>query len=92
MIGKHTAGPWKVGTGTGYINQVAIEPAIGCAYGAGEDVKANAALIAAAPDMLAALRMLLEYPGGQYSEGGNFDAAWKAAEDAVALALAVGDA
>ena len=84
---KHTAGPWNVGGRTGLMNQVAIDPAIGCAYGAGDELIANARLIAAAPALLAALRMLLEYPGGQYSEAGNFDAAWKAAVDAVALAV-----
>ena len=53
----HTAGPWKVGTPTEFLNQAGIEPAIGCAYGAGDEVKANARLIAAAPCLLAALTM-----------------------------------
>ncbi|PVX77204.1 hypothetical protein [Paraburkholderia unamae] len=53
---KFTPGPWSVGGPTGYLNQVAIDPSIGCAYGAGEEVKANARLIAAAPDLLEALQ------------------------------------
>ena len=52
---SHTPGPWAIGKPTEYINQVKIEPTIGIVYGAGEEVKANAALIAAAPDMLTAL-------------------------------------
>ena len=48
-----TPGPWTVGKdGTGFINQVKIDPSIGCAYGRGEEVEANARLIAAAPDLL----------------------------------------
>ena len=54
--GAHTPGPWSVGGPTGKLNQIAINPCIGCAYGAGDEVAANAALIAAAPLMLEALR------------------------------------
>jgi hypothetical protein len=50
-MSAHTPGPWTVGGGTGRLNQIAIDPAIGCAYGAGEEVVANARLIAAAPTM-----------------------------------------
>jgi len=57
---SHTPGPWTVRGPTGYLNQTAIDPAIGCAYGSGDEVQANAALIAAAPDLAAALRDLLE--------------------------------
>ncbi len=60
MKHKHTKGPWKVGGKTGFINQLAIEPSIGTAYGAGEELQANARLIAAAPDLLEALEALLE--------------------------------
>ncbi len=66
---SHTPGPWKVGGKTGYLNQLAIEPSIGCVYGAGEEVQANARLIAVAPDLLEALEALLE---------GDFNAAEKA--------------
>lgn len=61
---KHTPGPWLVGTLTGYVNQIQIEPAIGCAYGAGEEVAANARLIAAAPELLAVCkRAVAEWDG-----------------------------
>ena len=48
-----TPGPWTVGGPTGFKIQLAIDPSIGCAYGAGEEVIANARLIAAAPELLA---------------------------------------
>lgn len=54
-MSKHTPGPWYVGGPTEYCFQLAIEPSIGAAYGGGEEVQANARLIAAAPEMLAAL-------------------------------------
>ena len=59
-MSAHTPGPWSVGWGTGFINQVQIEPAIGYAYGSGKEVKANARLIAAAPELLTALQGALE--------------------------------
>jgi hypothetical protein len=62
-MNKHTKGPWSVGGPTGCLNQIGIDPAIGCAYGAGEEVKANARLIAAAPDLLEALQALM--PGAE---------------------------
>lgn len=55
MSEKFTPGPWSVGGKTGFLNQIAINPSIGCAYGAGEEVIANARLIAAAPELLEAL-------------------------------------
>jgi len=54
-MSAHTPGPWAVGGGTGMFNQVAIDPSIGCAYGAGDEVVANARLMAASPEMLATL-------------------------------------
>jgi hypothetical protein len=56
----HTPGPWHVGRPTEYLNQLPIEPCIGVAYGAGKELVANSRLIAAAPDLLAALRRLAE--------------------------------
>ena len=50
---RFTPGPWTVGKGTGFLNQVAINPSIGCAYGAGDEFKANARLISCAPDLYA---------------------------------------
>ena len=58
---NHTPGPWTVGDDTQFMNQVEIWPAIGCAYGSGPEVIANAHLIAAAPDLLEALQMVLDY-------------------------------
>ena len=52
MSAQHTRGPWSVGIGTGCVNQIAIEPVIGCVYGTGDEVIANARLVAAAPDLL----------------------------------------
>lgn len=52
---KATPGPWTVGGQNGFLNQIQVEPAICAAYGAGEELAANARLIAAAPDLLAAL-------------------------------------
>ena len=58
MSAQNTRGPWSVGIGTGYINQIAIEPVIGCVYGAGDAVLANARLVAAAPDLLAIVQTI----------------------------------
>lgn len=52
---SHTKGPWTVRNKTEFRNQIAIEPCIGCAYGAGQEVLANATLMAAAPELLEAL-------------------------------------
>lgn len=52
---KATPGPWAVAGRNGYLNQVEIAPAIATAYGAGEEVQANAALIAHAPADIAYL-------------------------------------
>lgn len=60
MSEKFTPGPWSVGGKTGFLNQIAINPSIGCAYGAGEEVIANARLISAAPDLLEALQAIVK--------------------------------
>ena len=54
-MSKHTPGPWSVGGPTEYAFQLSIEPSIGVVFGGGEEVQANARLIAAAPEMLEAL-------------------------------------
>ena len=59
-MSAHTPGPWTVGGDTQFMNQVEIWPAIGCAYGVGPEVIANAHLIAAAPDLLEALEAIVE--------------------------------
>ena len=56
----HTKGPWSVRMPTEFLNQAAIEPCIGCVYGAGEELQANANLIAAAPELLEALEVIIE--------------------------------
>ena len=58
---SHTPRPWLVGGSTGLINQVAIEPAIGCCYGAGDELKANIKLITAVPDLLEAAKLALAW-------------------------------
>jgi hypothetical protein len=60
-MSSFTPGPWRVGGNSWFVNQIPIEPAIGCAYGAGYEVKANARLIAAAPDLLEALGLVLPF-------------------------------
>lgn len=42
-----TPGPWRVGGPTGFVNQTAIEPVIGCVYGKGPEHDATALLVAA---------------------------------------------
>jgi hypothetical protein len=58
-MSKHTPGPWTVGGPTGYFYQLEINPSIGKVYGAGEELKANARLIAAAPELLEVLEELM---------------------------------
>ena len=56
----HTKGPWSVRMPTEFLNQAAIEPCIGCVYGAGEELQANANLIASAPELLEALNQTVQ--------------------------------
>lgn len=63
LAGGATPGPWSVGKPNGMLNQLPIEPTIGVAYGAGAELVANARLIAAAPDLLAALRQYVACDG-----------------------------
>lgn len=58
-MSAHTPGPWSVDGQNGFINQIGIGPSIGCAYGAGEEVEANAHLMAAAPKLLEMLSIAL---------------------------------
>lgn len=67
---KHTPGPWKVGFVTDFLNQTATEPSVGCAYGVDEEVRANACLMAAAPELLKALQDLLT--GGSGMTGSEY--------------------
>ena len=98
---KHTPGPWeflpkltasenhkgffvrsKKATGNGKWSLAEINPG----DEDGKLGKANAALIAAAPDLLNALLELLEYPSGQYSGSGDYDSACENALKAIAMA------
>lgn len=56
MSPQHTPGPWYIAGPTQYLNQLRIGPCIGVIYGAGKELEANASLIAAAPDLLEALK------------------------------------
>ena len=72
-MSAHTPGPWTVGGDTQFMNQVEIWPAIGCAYGVGPEVIANAHLIAAAPDLLDALESAVDcgmVPSSSLKDGG----------------------
>lgn len=67
-MSKHTPAPWTVGDSGGYLNQLKINPTIGVVYGAGEEIQANAYLVAASPDMYEALlicRSTLEASGAK---------------------------
>ena len=55
---QHTPGPWAIGGTGGYANRLEIEPALGCVYGAGDEILANARLIATAPALLAIVQTI----------------------------------
>lgn len=64
---QHTPGPWIVTGSNGYLNQTGIGAQrdravipVGCVYGdpCSEEIKANAHLIAAAPELLTAAQAL----------------------------------
>lgn len=78
---SHTPGPWSllpVGN-----NRRLIDPGIGEVYGLGRTPDANARLIAAAPDLLAALNALAAWADHM---GGWDSPAWEQAEAAIAKA------
>lgn len=56
---SHTPGPWTTKENAYFNQMIGIEPSIGCVYGVGEEVQANARLIASAPDLLEALEALM---------------------------------
>ena len=60
----HTAGPWEAHVGLDYVAVVPTDPKVTAVWVArvfgGEAAEANARLIAAAPDLLAALNRLVE--------------------------------
>ena len=90
---RHTPGPWRVdlaayypGT-TSWLSIYCSSQSRPLAFVGGtpvtDECRANANLIAAAPDLLKALQELLEYPGGQYDTSGDYEAACAAAEQAI---------
>jgi len=62
---KHTPGPWAVNDGQEVVADDGAGTRLLCRCHAGhyEERSANARLIAAAPDLLAALKVALEYQG-----------------------------
>jgi len=72
MIDKHTPGPWKIGRFESYEGDTGIafrrvyfpaaEGQISEAHVRGENCDQNAHLIAAAPDLLAALEAMRDHP------------------------------
>lgn len=82
--GVHTPGPWTCGPGAGGrygIWATSLRYGVLDTSAPGIDVEANAALIAAAPDMLAALRdcVMALGRGGANVTGGPNRAEWEAA-------------
>ncbi len=69
---KHTPGKWAVIGTSGYLNQISIgiqhenhiDP-IAVAFGIGVQAKANAHLIAAAPEMLALLQRFIDHANNE---------------------------
>ena len=68
---EHTQGPWQVRYSLANKNLASVtarnrEPIAPCV---GENAEANARLIAAAPDLLAALKSITDYDEGSSEEG-----------------------
>lgn len=89
MDAKHTPGPWKASpSGDGYLitrNDVFVVGhslgAVRPSQAADEDAcEANARLIAAAPDMLAALRRVADFIRNQDEGDPEFEYGWKSDE------------
>lgn len=75
----HTPGEWTVTGPNGYLNQIGIGidtgrgiSPIAAAYGAGEEVKANARLIAAAPELLDACQAMAEWDAREQDHAVDF--------------------
>ncbi|MEE9594268.1 MAG: hypothetical protein V3V92_02605 [Candidatus Hydrothermarchaeales archaeon] len=103
MKPKHTPGPWHIsGLAWEYGNDLTIYAEtetyknpwnIGRAYGPGnlvrqsEETRANARLIAAAPDLLEAIQLLLTSPAEDVKVKGQALRAVRAMREAIAKAL-----
>ena len=84
-MSKHTPGPWVASRG-GFLCQIAINSesdTLAVVYGENGENKANASLIAAAPDLLEAIEDLMEAVKDHYEAGGY---EWKQARAAIAKA------
>lgn len=85
---KHTPAPWKAGARS--VSAPETEDRLGLdvrLYGGNAgDNKANARLIAAAPDMLQALRLIEHATAPSHDDGGHHEAAHEIAVAAIAKA------
>lgn len=89
MNAQHTPGPWEL-TGRTTIRTRALVPNIGrqlIAHVHWRDGRANADLIAAAPEMLDALRQCVIALAHASANDPTYDAAYKAADAAIAKAM-----
>ena len=92
----HTPGPWEiiVPARSGHVHRVTSRgrefALVGCPRANDDEQAANARLIAAAPDLLAALeRMLTAFPAPKIRAAGGFDGNLAHAEARAAIAKAV---
>ena len=66
---KHTPGPWTYESGENYPRIFAGRKVIAQAIGNSEETEANVYLIAAAPDLLKALKLARAYLGKAVADG-----------------------
>jgi hypothetical protein len=85
---KHTPGPWHIDAGVIKAGDVRERVSIGIVFdwseNAPEEAAANARLIAAAPELLDALRALVFATPYHIKTNEKFNAAWRRANDLVA--------
>ena len=101
MTTKHTPGPWHCSCGGGdVIGNSRVVATMAWCSGFGPEDEANASLVAAAPDMLAALILAADYikdldGGNQHSETGWMSdellSVWLTARAAIAKATGQND-
>ena len=94
-MSNHTPGPWGVDSHTAHVNQISTGLPLAAlqwpSYDRSEEkTKANARLIASAPCLLEAVKLLMAIIGPKDSEtwanDDEIDAAWEAGESAIAKA------
>ena len=99
----HTQGPWTIQYSTNdyegnliYANRVVATTITEEASEATPEDEANARLLAAAPELLAALRQMMEWEGGEpgkyidYDDEQRANEVWQDAEEAIAKATKEG--